>query len=460
MRFSVCAITLATFFAAGIGLIGEAQEGYEITVRIENISDPVAYLGYHYGNQKYIRDTARVQNSTMIFAGDEKLPAGIYFVYTPKIFLELIVKDQHFSVQTDTVDLLGNFKVQGSPENEIFSEFKIFRASSHQEFQDLSARLATARNRADSIEVEEEIEALKAEIEVFKTALIEQNPQTFVSKALLMNEKVKVPEDVGDPAARYFYYRQHYFDHLDFTDASSLRTPVFHSAVMEYFDKLTLQHPDSIIKAVDYVLGLATNEDIFRYLLVKFANKYETSKIMGMENVFVYVAENYYMQGKADWADPALLSKIEKRVRELKPNLIGNTAPPMFLLDTLDHRVSLYEINRDYLVLYFYDPNCGHCKKKTPVLRQSYDQLKRLGVEVVAICTTAETSRWKEFIQQNDLVWTNLADPYFHSNFRKDYNVATTPIVYILDRDKKIIAKNLAVEQIPEFIQNRVEREN
>jgi len=68
--------------------------------------------------------------------------------------------------------------------------------------------------------------------------------------------------------------------------------------------------------------------------------------------------------------------------------------------------------------------------------------------------------RWKEFIQQYDLIWTNLADPYFRSNFRMEYNVSTTPTIYILDRDKMIIAKNLAVEQIPGFIQNRVDREN
>ena len=68
--------------------------------------------------------------------------------------------------------------------------------------------------------------------------------------------------------------------------------------------------------------------------------------------------------------------------------------------------------------------------------------------------------RWKEFIQQNDLIWTNLADPYFRSNFRKEYNVVTTPTIYVLDRNKKIIAKKLGVEQIPGFIQNRVDREN
>ena len=211
-------VTLLGVFTLGVNADGQEQDhAYRIEVRIDGISDSIGFLGYHYGNQKYIRDTARVENSTLTFSGDKKLATGVYFVYTPKIFMELIANDQEFAIQTDTSDLLGNFRVQGSPENQLFGQFKAFMSSTQKNYKILTSQLSEAANRDDSMALSRQMEDLNAELKDFKNALIDNNPGTFVAKVLKMNEKIKVPDTITDPADRYYYYRSHFFDNIDFS---------------------------------------------------------------------------------------------------------------------------------------------------------------------------------------------------------------------------------------------------
>ena len=141
----------------------------------------------------------------------------------------------------------------------------------------------------------------------------------------------------------------------------------------------------------------------------------------------------------------------------------------MVLLDTAMHPVRLSAIHSDYVVLYFYDPDCGHCKKKTPELRQLYNEkLKDMGVEVLGACTIYDKDaenlkaikKWKDYIRENKLNWINAADPLLRSNFRADYNIDSTPKLFVVDSNKKIIAKRLDVDQLEDFIERHHKMES
>ncbi len=457
-------------------LVGKASgestdQGFDITVEIDHFPDTVAYLGYHFGDQKFVKDTSRVsKNSVLHFKGSEDLKPGIYFVYSPSVYFEIIINEQKFSMKTDTTDLMKHMEISGSRENELFNKFQQFMA----EKQQLSKEISDNINGLDPNQHADQITKLKGqladigkEIEDFQKNIIDNNPGTFVAKLVLAMKKPQVPDpprneqgEVSDKSFQFYYYKNHFFDHFDLSDPSLLRTPLYQPKVDEYTEKLTYQHPDSINKGVDYLLKAAgNNEETFRYMLVKLTNKYETSNIMGMERVFVYLAENYYLKGKAYWADSSLVAKFEKRVKELKPNLVGNIAPEMVLRDTLMRPIRLSSINSRFIVLYFYDPDCGHCKKATPQLRNSYERLKQKNVEVIAACTVTDIEKWKSYIRDNHLSCINAADPYLQSNFRTEYDIKSTPTIYVLNKDKEIIAKRIGVEQIEDFINRMIEIE-
>jgi len=191
---------------------------------------------------------------------------------------------------------------------------------------------------------------------------------------------------------------------------------------------------------------------VFRYLLVTLSNHYEQSKKLGIDKVFVHLAENYYLNGKADWVNDELLSKMRKRTNELKPILLGKPAPPLQILDTSLNKFDIKSLDSKFTVLYFYDPDCGHCKKTIPILVDAYPELKSKGAEVVAVSITTEIDKWKKFIKEYKLTCINGADPYVKSNFRYEYDIRSTPTIFVLDKAKKILAKGIAVEDITNII--------
>jgi peroxiredoxin len=85
-------------------------------------------------------------------------------------------------------------------------------------------------------------------------------------------------------------------------------------------------------------------------------------------------------------------------------------------------------------------------------LYSQYPELKAKNVEVLAICTSTDAKRWHEFIIKNDLNWINLADLPSKTHFKYYYDIRSTPTVYILDKDKKILLKKIAAEDVSKII--------
>jgi peroxiredoxin len=269
-----------------------------------------------------------------------------------------------------------------------------------------------------------------------------------------------VPEGADSIMFRYTYYKTHFWDGIDIADTGLLRSPLLHNKIMDYLDNVVIQQADTIIVAVDELIAASKkNDEAFRYMLISLTNKYESSKVMGFDKVFVHLVDTYYMTNQATWTDAETIKKLEERAASIRPNFIGNPAPAFTLQDTLGRDYRLYDIDAKYTVLYFYDPDCGHCKKATPELYDAYADLQSKNVEVLAICTTTDGKRWHEFIVENDLGWINLADLEAKTHFKYYYDVRSTPTVYILDEDKKILLKKIATEDIPDVIDQLIARE-
>ncbi len=196
----------------------------------------------------------------------------------------------------------------------------------------------------------------------------------------------------------------------------------------------------------------AVNNDVFQYVAVWLMNKYASSEIMGHDGVVVHLADRVYLAGKAPWASEEYISDLGKRIERLRPNLIGNKAPELLMGSFAGHHVSLYDSEAEFTIIYFWEPDCGHCKVTTPKLKDYYEKNKSSGIEVFAVCTHHDREKWENYIVDNGLSWVNGWDPQRMSRFDFLYNVDSTPLIYILDRNKKIIAKRLAVEDIPSFI--------
>src|SRR5262249_40570092 len=156
------------------------------------------------------------------------------------------------------------------------------------------------------------------------------------------------------------YYKAHYWDKFDFGDDRLIYTPVYDGKIEEYISKLTLQWPDSMEKECDMLLRRAKGtKDVFHYTLFWITRYAETSKVMGMDEVFVYLVENYYMKGDAFWLTNDELKKYTDRAMAIAPNVIGNVAPEIKLANVITKKQeSMQAVKGKYTLVVFYSPTC------------------------------------------------------------------------------------------------------
>lgn len=443
-----------------------ASNGYEIKVHINGLRDSAIYLGNHFGDKQYVRDTVKLDsNGWATFRGNDTLPGGIYLIILPgKTYFEILVNEQKFTVETDTIDYVKNLKATGSLENKLFNDHQKFIIEKTTQSQSIKARMDAVKDNKDSADVlRSRINDLDKEVKNYRINIMKEHPNTFMAKIIYTMQEPEVPEppkndkgEITDSSFQYRYYKSHYLDNVDFSDERLLRTPIFQNKIKTYTQQLTVPAPDSIIIAIDTILTKAkANKEVFKYCVATLANYYETSNIMGYDKVFVHIAEKYYLTKDAFWADSTLKAKIHERVMKIKPNILGEPAHDLAMPDTAMKMHSLYGIKTKYTILAFWDPTCSHCKTEIPKLGQYYDSVKTKGVsiEVFSVGIESDIELWKKFIRDNDLKWINVMDMYNQTNFRAYYDIYSTPVIYLLDEKKRIIAKRLDTDKIKDFIE-------
>ena len=458
-----CAMTIASF--AG------NDPAYSIKIKVAGIKDSMCYLANYYGDKQYIHDSARSDAmGRYVFEGKEKLPGGIYlFVLPSRRYFEILIDhDQFFSLETDTVEMLKNMKIKDSKENKLFYEYLNFISGKGKEVEGLKTKMNAFKtvNKDSSDFYRKKVLKVDSLVDQFKKNFITQNPDALLTKVFNMSEDPKIPEAPILPNGRkdslfaYHYYKGHFFDKFDFSDDRLLRTPVFHGKISQYMKDLVLQMPDSVNKEADMLVEKArANKEMFKYIVWWVTNTYETSNIMGMDAVFVHMAKTYYNKEQATWVDSTQLFKIQDRARTLDPILIGKPALYIILQDSAGKWKSLYDLKSKYTVLVFWDPDCGHCQKTMPKLQKWYQIAKNYNIEIFACNSAVEEEKWKKFIREKGLNWINVADINLHNNFRHEWDIVTTPQIYVLDENKKIIAKRLDAETLADYIKRKLHEE-
>jgi len=450
-----------------------ASNPYDLKIKVKGLKDSTCFLVYYYGDKQYSFDTSKADKNGMFeFKGKKTADPGMYMLVLNKrkLFDFLMVEpDQRFTLETDTTDYSGHMKVSGSNENKIFFEYLNWLSAKQKEAEHLHNRYKIIKesNKDSAKIIEANLKGMDASVKEYMNGFMKKYPNTFTSKFLKGTLEVEVPDapilpnGKKDSTFTFKYYKAHFFDNLDLADERLLRSPIYFPKVKQYLDNMTLQVPDSIIKEGDYMINKAkANKETFKFLIWYMTGNYETSKVMGFDAVFVHEAKKYYATKQAYWVEEKQNKKIVDRANQLDSILIGKTAPNLIMQDSLVgltpdfNTYSLLDIKAKYVLVLFWDPDCGHCQKEIPKLVDLYDKLKtKYGIEIYAVGCVSELGPWRKYIRDHKLRWINVVDAFNKNNYKRKYDIYSTPVIYILDGNKKIIAKRLEADQIEGFFE-------
>ena len=262
--------------------------------------------------------------------------------------------------------------------------------------------------------------------------------------------------------ARMEFLKQHYWDKVDFKDTALLRSNVFADKVISYLaiyqnNRLNQKQLEAeFIKAVTISLGAAsvcpeTYKFMLDYLVGGF-DKYH------FDDVITYIADNF--QDPFSCEDAARKSSLQKKLDNFKKLSVGKTAPDIQVPDLKGNKVSLLSIQNDYTLLVFWSSHCPHCTDMMPKLKTWYDKQKIKKLEVVAVSLDTSRNDWLTFVKKEKLNWINVSELSGYSGKAEDeYNVYATPTMYLLNREKKIIAKPITWGELEQDLNQNINSE-
>lgn len=453
-----------------------AAKGHNIRVKLDNYPEKEVILGFYYGDKTYVKDTATLgADGFFTFKADTLLPCGVYLlVLKPdNSFIQFFLSenDQNITLNTDAKESVDKMKVKGSEDNALFYEYLRFLGKQRPEADTLRAQLGRAKGNAkDSTRLAQALTEIDKRVKKYQHDMVEKHPGTMTAKIVNGSFDPEVPNFEGPEnddkiMKRRNWYREHFFDNLDLADPCLMRSPVMHPKVDQYVQKFAVQHPDSISQAIDYVVGrLKKNPDAYKYFLIHYLNYYAKSTIVGMDGVYVHIAKKYYCTGGADWVKTEDLEKICDNANRLEPILIGKIAPNIVVQDRNNQPMALWDVDADYTVLFFWDPECSHCKKAAPFMVDFAKKYKDRGVKVFAVCTAVNTEKepnkatdcWKSVEEKGftDFLFLNTWDPYLRSRYKTVFDVKTTPQIFVLDRKHEILMKRIGGEQLDKVMED------
>ncbi len=458
------------------GICGQSQaQSFQVNLQ-SNLQSGIAYLTYHMGGTLNVEDSAAVSKTGQaIFKGNKTLPPGIYAIVFPgkRLSADFLIgkeKVQNITIKADTNNLL-NMQVSGSAEDVLFRQYQQYVAKQGKLLNQERQAFLRSTTKEDSTLHEKKYKEYNDELNGYRMSIVTQKPNSMM--AILLNAMKEPPYPPTKPVTRqdsinnYQFYKAHYWDGISFMDDCVVRTPFFKTKLENYYREIMPQSSDSIIKDIDYKLLLARNApEVYKYMLNWLTDEYINPKYMGQDAVFVHLFNKYHSKGVSTWLNEKQMEAITRRAYMLMANLVGEKAANLDLIDINGKTHSLYDVNADFIVVSFWDPNCGHCKEEMPRIDSLYKaNWKDKNVKIYAVMTEGDTTAWKKYIADHQLdYWTNVYQSLEMmmeekkmqmASYKQLYDITQTPTLYLLDKEKRIIAKKLTPLQLNEMLETK-----
>jgi peroxiredoxin len=440
-----------------------------IEAYLEGVPAGITRLVGVFGDQNYLADSAQVDAAGhFALRRARPLPAGFYTFLLPsmKNFSILVDLDQRMTLRANAADFTGTMQVDGSLNTDLFYQTSRYQAKQEPELAQLAEAMrkfpATA---AEHQQAKARQTQLLDERKAYLEGIYKKYPTAFFTKFKIAGQNPEFKEfrkangDL-DTVRQVTHYRDHFWDGVDFADDRLLHTPVVANKLRRYMKDFTPQQPDSLIKVADPLIRRTMPyKQYFRFFANWIALQYENTKttVMDGEAVYVHVVRHFFKPELAWWDTPENLEGLQKHVGEMEASLMGRKGPDVRAQDLNGQFKSIYEMTAPIVVVFMFSPDCEHCQKEAAEIEALYKKWKLRGVDFYGIAVNTTDGEWRQFVREKGFTFTNVFDPTNRAIYAK-YFVDITPELYVLNRDRTIVAKNLKASQLETIFEREMRK--
>ncbi len=434
-----------------------AKEGYKVSLRIQDSTGTPILKTSLFKSSDFPDSTLKTATLTLlrweedtligtatlskkgefIFSGKEPLAPGEYLIKWNKQPVEFFVSDSN-SYINEKLLLQGKkiIQIKGNEENEHFARFQTLINGGSKQFTSFTSFRDHIDSTSDWI------------------SLIPEMQNTLLA-LFLETRREYLMFDWNQPISVYAKCLNDYR-----IKNTSFGKEELENFLGEFFVSMPGEYSmiciDRLIKQL--------NSESAAFIAYKIFKYYQESPIMGYEEYACKIYEKYFKSNALKIDDGPM---FEMRTFYLlnKSSLIGMKAPELNMEDTYGKMQSLQEWTkiRRYTILYFYTDDCITCKIETPKLIEFVNRYGTYEVDnpitVYAVYTDNNKEKWLKYIDEklqlhkySHVHWINVWDPEIKTGFHLLYNVVSTPQMFLIGKDGKIIGRRLNTNALEELI--------
>lgn len=448
-----------------LGITAAAQQ-YSFTFKLDGATDSMMYIGRHFRDEFKLMDSARLKNGSYLFTGKKQWPRGIYALVhqdrTKAVGDFTIDGSLKFTITADAKMTSSTVKVTGCPANQQMFEYLATEDEATAQMKEIRER---KKNEATRAQAEAEEQALIDRMLAYEATARHPKKPTFFFDMANISENPQVPDSIKDKA---YYYRAHYWDNIfDGTISTSelIYTPnLFNKMNYFFFGILYRADCDTIMRDIDRLYNNYLSKDtmLMRYFFDFIEPRYyRSTRNIGWDAVWCHLQAEYYQKGLCPWVLEGTLYNMKYNYDRIKQSLIGVHGQELWMADTNQNPdpatwISSHRFPEKYVILWFWDPDCGHCQKYSAELKVLYDSLKTAPdrrFEVYAVGYESDIEKWKKYIREHNLPFVHVGGPNVNIDYQEAYNIHSAPTMIILNENRDIIMNKLIpIKSILQFL--------
>lgn len=394
-----------------------------INIKIKNLEsslsndykkeEHVLYLiKYKSDKTQIVIDSSYKSHKKFTFKNKKGYDEGIYVIANEDkqpLFEILIGSDQKFSITIENLMDYGTYKAKGSKETALY--FDVNAKTIHDNLYIKALENEIKHNSNNIVK----IDSIKRQLYDYQESKLIKDSDSF------LNTYIKFIE--AEPGNAF----EHYFDDLPLCDVRLLNSRLLKNKLDNYFNVHTKsQNPDFISQKIDELLSKVKDcKEVRDYILWYLYSRYFNTDNANDELIYIHLVDNFFSKLDIKNLTQNIRNEIIRRADIIRNITIGHSVPPLLIIDDEGNEIKLDDLDSEYTVLFFYKPECQNCIRDKRIL--GLVEKRRKDLNVIKIDITDE-GKYHEIINT--------------------YNINTTPEIYIIDKNKKIITKGVSADKI------------
>lgn len=377
---------------------------------------------------------------------------GFYFLgFNPSSCIPMILgADPQMHLIGDCKTFAQQLQITGSVSNKLYNDVNQRLNSMAQRNNELMQYFRQIPMDMAGLDIQAKLQKLDVEKKNFLDSVKAIDP--FIGKvvALKTYRSYQYNKRVGEEEEDYF--SRAYFEFVDFRDPDYQFIPQVREEVRNYagtLGRLGLSFKDRSIYCDRLLKDLDQNSRTYATILAALIEGFQSVQEQDCFNKYA----NIYLQYFAN-LNPMYTTQVQSYQKQIAPLLIGAQAPDIKLATPDGSEFALSQLKGKVVMVDFWASWCKPCRKENPKVVAMYNKLKPKGLEILSVSLDQSKDPWVNAIQQDNLAWYHISDlKGWQCAGAKLYGVSSVPYTVVVDKEGKIIDKNLRGARLERVIE-------